>query len=87
MADRVEFSETPLGSITEKFPLVLANITAKDITGLASELADHLAPGGELVVSGILPEQTTQIRDILEQAGLTFMELNTMAAWSSLVMT
>ncbi|KIX13501.1 50S ribosomal protein L11 methyltransferase [Dethiosulfatarculus sandiegensis] len=86
MADKVEFSETPLASLSGKFPLVMANLTAKDVTGLAQDLADHLAPGGELVVSGILPEQAGQVRKILEQAGLTFMELNTMAAWSSLVM-
>jgi len=37
--------------------LVLANILAQPLVELAPMLSSHLQPGGELVLSGILPEQ------------------------------
>ncbi len=76
----LEKIETGLGSVTEvkegKFsirqaPLVLANILAPVIIRLFDAgLADLLAPGGKMVLSGILAEQAQGVIDAAEANGL-----------------
>ena len=57
LAEQVECSTTPLESMTERFDVILANILAEELVRLAPFLADRLAPGGSLVLSGILAEK------------------------------
>jgi ribosomal protein L11 methyltransferase len=45
-----------------EFPLVLANIMAMPLKLLAPLLAGHLAPGGHLVLAGILERQAEEMR-------------------------
>lgn len=54
VADRVEVSTTDLADIEGSFDLVLANILAPALIALAGDLRRLVAPGGALVVSGIL---------------------------------
>jgi len=46
-----------------EFDLVLANILANPLIELAPQLAARVAPGGELVLSGILSEQASAVSD------------------------
>jgi ribosomal protein L11 methyltransferase len=67
VADRVAAEETPVGAIAERYPVVLANIEAKTLVDLAPALAARVAPGGLLVLSGILapdvaPQQLDDVR-------------------------
>ena len=39
------------------FDLIVANILARPLMQLAPEMAAHLAPGGSLILSGILDRQ------------------------------
>jgi ribosomal protein L11 methyltransferase len=87
LEQRIEASLTPLAQIQERFPLVMANLTAKDITGLAPELAAHLAPGGQLVASGLLQEQAAPVRQALEAQGLDPVSENSQGEWACVVMT
>ena len=48
------------------YPLVLANILAKPLTLLAPLLAAHVAPGGHLVLAGILDRQAGELRAAYE---------------------
>lgn len=57
LADRVEAREATVETITRAFPWVLANIEARVLRPLAPELARVLAPGGTLVLSGILESE------------------------------
>lgn len=43
--------------------IVLANILAKPLCDLCERISDLVAPGGALVLSGILAEQSTQVED------------------------
>ena len=43
--------------ITRPFDLIVANILANPLMRLAPEMARHLAPGGSLILSGILDRQ------------------------------
>jgi ribosomal protein L11 methyltransferase len=54
VAERVHVSTTPLEDVTGTFDLVLANILAPTLVALAADLRRVVAPGGALVISGIL---------------------------------
>lgn len=54
VADRVEVSTDDLADVEGSFDLVLANILAPTLIALAADLCRVVAPGGALVVSGIL---------------------------------
>jgi len=85
-----------LGSVTEilegKFPvrqarLVLANILAPIIIRLfGMGLADLVAPGGRLILSGILAEQAEAVQACAEQHGLQFIEKRSMGDWVALLL-
>ncbi|MBI4799201.1 MAG: 50S ribosomal protein L11 methyltransferase [Desulfarculus sp.] len=83
---RLEVSATPVQEITERFPLIVANLTAKDLTALASALAARLSPGGEMIVSGLLVMQIQAVRAALEAEGLALLEQDSLAGWACLVM-
>jgi ribosomal protein L11 methyltransferase len=57
LAAVVEVTEQPLESLEGGFDLVLANILAEENIRLAEALTSRLAPGGSLVLSGILREK------------------------------
>jgi ribosomal protein L11 methyltransferase len=54
LASRVRTDETPVAAMGERYDTVLANIEAKTLVELAPALIDRVAPGGLLVLSGIL---------------------------------
>jgi len=54
LADRVEARAGTVESITRAFPWVLANIEARVLGPIAPDVARVTAPGGTLVLSGIL---------------------------------
>lgn len=62
MQDRVEASTTPLEEISTVSPIVLANIEARVLIPMAEELQKHVAPGGLLLLSGILVPQKDDVR-------------------------
>ncbi len=84
-----------LGSVTEikagKFPitqapLVLANILAPILIRLFDMgMADLVAPGGEIILSGILDHQATDVTASAEKHGLTFVEQRQIADWVALL--
>lgn len=43
------------------FDLVMANILARPLQEMALDIAAHTAPGGQLILSGLLPHQRTAI--------------------------
>lgn len=56
MDDRVVADETPVEKVSDAFPVVLANIETRTLVALAPAIAARVAPGGGLVLSGILAE-------------------------------
>ncbi len=70
LPERFEVSDRALSAMGERFPLVLANLTAAELEPLAADLAARLTPAGELVASGILAEQEERMRAVFAAAGL-----------------
>ena len=57
MADRVAASTTDVGDVCDVFPVVVANIEARVLIPMAPALGARVAPGGLLVLSGVLAGQ------------------------------
>jgi len=55
--DRMDIGTTPVEQITGQYDLVLANIEAHTLTAMADALCARVAPGGLLVLSGVLDGQ------------------------------
>jgi ribosomal protein L11 methyltransferase len=70
VADRVAAEVRELGELGEAFPLVLANIQAHVLRGLGSALIACTAPGGTLILSGLLTPQAQPLADEFVAAGL-----------------
>ncbi|MCB9729849.1 MAG: 50S ribosomal protein L11 methyltransferase [Deltaproteobacteria bacterium] len=67
---RVEASSDALSRVRGEFDLVVANILAPVLMGMAPELVRHTAPGGLLVLSGILAGQADGVADVFAGAGM-----------------
>jgi ribosomal protein L11 methyltransferase len=70
VAARVEASGRPLEELEGVFDLVLANIQADVLEPLAPALAARVAPGGILLLSGLLAPQTSGMAAIYAREGV-----------------
>jgi ribosomal protein L11 methyltransferase len=75
VADRIAASATPAGEIAEAFPLVLANIQAHVLRALAADLIARTAPGGTLILSGLLTPQAAPLAAEYAAAGLRLVHV------------
>jgi ribosomal protein L11 methyltransferase len=70
----------------QQAPLVLANILASTLLRLLDEGLGRLTlPGGDLVLSGILDEQTSGVEAALQKHGLRVTSRRRMGDWAALV--
>jgi ribosomal protein L11 methyltransferase len=89
VADRIEVSLTPAGDLSEAFPLVLANIQAHVLRALLTALVARTAPGGTLILSGLLTPQAQPIADEFVAAGLRLVRVRPSTddpQWSSVTL-
>ncbi|MCU1496776.1 MAG: Ribosomal protein methyltransferase [Acidimicrobiales bacterium] len=61
VGDRVRASTTPLALVDGAYEVVVANIGGGVLAGLAPDLVRCLAPGGGLVLSGMLDDQADAV--------------------------
>ena len=73
-----------LPSGTGPFDVVLANLIASLLVGLAPALHDELAPGGTIVGSGIFVDRAAEVRSAFEAAGLSIRESTSEGEWVAL---
>lgn len=83
----VAFSETPVSDVKERFPAVVANILAGPLVDLAPALAARVAPGGTLVLSGLLPAQADEVVMAYEAEGLLPEQLTVRGEWARVVLS
>jgi ribosomal protein L11 methyltransferase len=75
VADRIEAREAPAGALGEAFPLVLANIQAHVLRELRADLIARTAPGGTLILSGLLTPQAEPLAAEYVAAGMQRREV------------
>jgi len=87
-ADRIglelEDPETLLAG--EQFRLVVANLLAQTHLGLAACYRRLVAPGGRLVLGGILAGEDERVSDTVAQAGFERIEALVVDGWASLLL-
>jgi ribosomal protein L11 methyltransferase len=70
-----------VGQAQAAYPVVLANILATPLKMLAPLLAAHVAPGGHLVLAGILARQADELKEAYAGAGLKLDVANEEEGW------
>ncbi|MBO6518446.1 MAG: 50S ribosomal protein L11 methyltransferase [Rhodospirillales bacterium] len=68
------------------FDLIVANVLARPLIGMAAETARHLAPGGTVVLSGLLDRDARWVASRHRAHGLVFVGKWQRDGWSTLVM-
>ncbi|MCL2779713.1 MAG: 50S ribosomal protein L11 methyltransferase [Polyangiaceae bacterium] len=61
LEQRVEAATTPIEQVATRSPFVLANIEARALIAMAGDLKSRVAPGGLLLLSGILASQQDDV--------------------------
>jgi ribosomal protein L11 methyltransferase len=85
LADRLTADTSPLSSVEGTFAMVTANIEARVLVPMAHELSARVAPGGMLVLSGILETQADDVRRAFDQ--LALIEVPREGEWVAMVMS
>ncbi|MEZ5216904.1 MAG: 50S ribosomal protein L11 methyltransferase [Ilumatobacteraceae bacterium] len=80
----VEVSTTPLDAVEGEFDLVLANILAPTLIALSDDLKRVTAPGGRLVISGILADRHDHVLAAL--APMTVESARVVDGWAAVVL-
>ncbi len=79
-------SEQSLAELEDHYDLVIANITADVLTQLCPELVKKMAPGGHLILAGILQgDQAANIVRLFQAASLHLVTEKTEENWISLL--
>jgi ribosomal protein L11 methyltransferase len=68
------------------FPVVVANLTAATILSLAESLSKRVAPGGYLILSGILRPKTEQLVRYFGSTGFRLIKLKEEKEWATLLL-
>jgi ribosomal protein L11 methyltransferase len=68
------------------FDLILANILLGPLTRMAPQLSRRLAPGGAIVLSGLLPSQASAALSAYRAQGLALERRAVLENWVTLVM-
>ncbi len=79
--------DTPALSDAGPFDLIFANILKGPLVGLAPEMAAHTAPGGYVILSGILNEQADEVVGVYQQNGFNLVKSDSIVDWTTLVMS
>lgn len=84
--DGVEWTTRPLERIRGQFDLALANIFANVLCHYAPRLADAVADGGRLMLTGILGEQAAEVQSAFEREGMKLVRRRDRGEWTLLEM-
>jgi len=69
----------------KQFDLIFANILAGPLMGLAPDITKALAPGGKVILSGILDEQVETVSQVFTKKGLEISPQPSFSGWTSLL--
>jgi ribosomal protein L11 methyltransferase len=69
VSDAVSASLTRAEEVSGRFPIVVANIAASTLIEMAPALTGHTTPGGRIVLSGVLADQSPAVTAAMARAG------------------
>lgn len=79
LTEKVEASTTDVATLALEAPLVLANIEARVLVPMASDLKRRVAPGGLLLLSGILVPQKDEV--LAAYADMDLLDAPVLGEW------
>jgi len=86
VSDRIELHEgQPRDFAGEEFDVVVANLTAEVVVDLIRDLVACLAPGGLMILSGILSELAEDVERALLAYGFSVIERRVSGEWCAMV--
>ncbi|RAL22965.1 50S ribosomal protein L11 methyltransferase [Lujinxingia litoralis] len=83
-AEEIALSTTPLARVEGTFDIVVANILAHILLGLRDDLLSHVAPGGDLLLSGIPHIERDKLIDAFTEPGFTLVADTRRGEWVAL---
>lgn len=83
---RIEIRAATVLELEDSFELILANIRPSVLVPIAGEVARRLAPGGAVVLSGILGDEADGVLAAYAAAGLALAARRDLAEWCALVL-
>jgi len=86
LEEQVWVEATPLSALRQQFALILANLTAPDLLGLAEALTARLLTGGALIIYGFLVEDRPLLENRFLGLGLKEAGFLTEEDWGALVL-
>ncbi|MCY1069064.1 50S ribosomal protein L11 methyltransferase [Nannocystis sp. RBIL2] len=86
LEDRLEIRAATVLELSDSFDLILANIRPGVLIPIAGDLARRLAPGGAVVLSGVLGEEAEDVLAAYTAAGLALADRRDLAEWCALVL-
>jgi len=84
LQERVHFLHGSWHVVTGQFPCITANIYLGPLVEMLQPLTRYLAPGGTLILSGLLVSQEATMRAAVKSAGLTVQERLVEEGWLTL---
>ena len=86
VSDKIDVRLGLVQDIPDKdFDLILANIQKNVLIEISSEVANHLAEKGKLVLSGLLGSDENDIKEVYEKFGLKMIDRQQMGEWIAVV--
>ncbi len=83
---RADGWRTPVVRAGGPYDLVLANILARPLCRMARDLACHLAPGGTVILAGLLASQARAVLAAHRRVGLVLVARLAEGPWTTLVL-
>ena len=68
------------------YDLIVANVLARPLIGMAGDTAHHLAPGGTVVLSGLIDRDARWVVSRHRSFGLKFIKQLSLDGWSTLIL-
>ena len=81
LGERATFAGTPIAEVEGLWDLVIANIMTHVLLSMQGDLVARVAPGGMLMLSGILREQEEEILEAFTAHGLSHVRTATRGGW------
>ena len=83
---QLRLDTTPLGQIGAQFELVVANIMAHILIAISTELRACVAPGGQLILSGILGHQLQGVLEAYMTPQWRELERQSLGEWHAVIL-
>jgi ribosomal protein L11 methyltransferase len=84
LQDRAQFLHGSWQSVTGVFPCITANIYLGPLLEMLQPLTRYLAPGGTIILSGLLASQEATMRTAIQNAGLAVQARRVEEEWIAL---